>query len=644
MSACQWTWEEQSKTYGNYGNANQWTVNAGLTSLARESCQNSADARAGKSADLVYTFITLTGDARRDFEAALGWESVLRPHLEAMTAGANGAVAAGQIRAGLEALEQSDRLVLLRIDDYGCRGLTGPEFPDAETPESAYGNFIKLCRLDLFSGKDEASGGSFGLGKAVYWRFSGLQTVLFNSVLSAEDAVEGKRLNRVFGVNQGTVHRVDGKAYQGRGYFGVPDEDGAARSTWDREDLVRRLHLLREDDRPGTSALVLAFHDPDNPVTEDETPDKVVQRLARGLREGIEESFWPLLTRGGMRVRIRHVDNGTLVNDTPVDPSETYTELVRALKRYDAGDVDQSLEKPYDVVVRPLPIDVSRRRTGDQHDQFTHQARLVVTLSDDNRDGLEDRVCLFRKPEMVVQTIDKRYEGRRYHAFVVAGVAVAPDAPTVEDRHADDFLRFAEPPAHDRWVPGRGRYQASQVNLTANYIAPWVPNLLAIEKRVHDALDELFDVIPTPDDKGPQSVLRHLRFLKSDTPGSVSAGGAPRKPVIEIVDWKVRDGSWHVEVEVEAKNRDDGWSLEPSLVLVGLDGGRQSVKWSGDLVAVEGCSTAGGRVLIPARPRARKVKARFKGTSIADLPIPADMSVVDVLTGPTGPLQTEEGA
>src|SRR4051812_22597528 len=119
MRTCQWTWEAQSKTYGNYGNANQWTVNAGLTSLARESCQNSADARTGHSADLVYTLITLSGDARRDFEEALGWDAVLRPHLQAMTAGASGAVAAGQIRAGLEALDQTERLVLLRIDDYG---------------------------------------------------------------------------------------------------------------------------------------------------------------------------------------------------------------------------------------------------------------------------------------------------------------------------------------------------------------------------------------------------------------------------------------------------------------------------------------------------------------------------------------------
>lgn len=50
-----WCWERRSRNYGNFGNANQWTVNAGLSSLARESTQNSADARTSTPAELVFT-------------------------------------------------------------------------------------------------------------------------------------------------------------------------------------------------------------------------------------------------------------------------------------------------------------------------------------------------------------------------------------------------------------------------------------------------------------------------------------------------------------------------------------------------------------------------------------------------------------
>ncbi len=92
-----------------------------------------------------------------------------------MADAATGAVTAGQLQSGLKALRSAEPLTLLRIADYGARGLIGPEF--AEGDPKAYGNFVKLCRLDLYSGKDKTSGGSFGLGKAVYWRFSRLQTV-----------------------------------------------------------------------------------------------------------------------------------------------------------------------------------------------------------------------------------------------------------------------------------------------------------------------------------------------------------------------------------------------------------------------------------------------------------------------------------
>ncbi len=122
----------------------------------------------------------------------------------------------------------------------------GPEFPEDGVDPDDFGNFIRLCRLDLFSGKDKASGGSFGLGKAVYWRFSRLQTVLFNSCLYYGDAVDEQNQNRLFGVNQGVLHTVDGVGYQGRGYFGVPDAQGDVSSVWANEETVSALQVARK--------------------------------------------------------------------------------------------------------------------------------------------------------------------------------------------------------------------------------------------------------------------------------------------------------------------------------------------------------------------------------------------------------------
>src|ERR1700712_4534011 len=92
-----WQWPKQDPTYATYGNANQWTVNAGMTSLARESAQNSNDARLPDTkAQLVYSFIRLSGTERTAFLEAAGWSESLHAHLRAMASDSKGSVAAGQ--------------------------------------------------------------------------------------------------------------------------------------------------------------------------------------------------------------------------------------------------------------------------------------------------------------------------------------------------------------------------------------------------------------------------------------------------------------------------------------------------------------------------------------------------------------------
>lgn len=625
-----WQWEAQSRNYANYGNANQWTVNAGLASLARESAQNSNDARlpGGERSDLVYTFTMLTGESRRRFEEALHWDDQLRPHLTAMAAAAEGAVSAGQLQSGLKAVEESEALMLLRIADYGARGLTGPEF--AEGDEADYGNFVKLCRLDLYSGKDRASGGSFGLGKAVYWRFSRLQTVLFNSTVTPTDAVDGNWRNRVIGVNQGVVHRMSGSQFQGRGFFGALNGSGDVASVWDHDGLTTALRLDRTDDRPGTSALLVGFYDPDEPEKALRDIGEL-KALAKNLGNAIEEDFWPLLTRDRLRVQIEVVDDDRLVYQHTVAPEEQYTELTRALRKFDAGDIADTLDAVGSIVVRDVPIKVSARTDADdRHPAFEHTAKLVVTLSDDQKDSLENKVCLLRRPEMVVQTVDKDFEGRTYHAFLLAGAAIHPDNPSMDDQRADDFLRFAEPPAHDQWIPRSGRARTSQANLTAHYKAPWVPNLRNIETGIIDQLLKLFGAPPVVEGQPPKAIFKNLGFLHGERGTGGRSKSSPRKPEIRIHQAAVVDGAWEVDFEIRAKNRPEGWAVVPRLAFVGLDGGHMDIGWA-RLDIEDGAETDGdGTVVLRPRPRGRILSASVHGVSVGDLPIPASESAIDV--------------
>jgi hypothetical protein len=623
-----WQWDQRSESYANYGNANQWTVNAGLESLGREATQNTNDARVSSNAEMVFTFIRLTDEHRKAFEQALGWDAELRPHLESMSSSSGGAVSAGQIKRGLEDLQNSQPLLLLRIADYGCVGLTGPEFPKHNMAETEFGNFIKLCRLDLFSGKDQAAGGSFGLGKAVYWRFSRVQTVLFNSTVAPDAGVDGKHRNRLLGVNQGVVHTLGNVGYVGRGFFGEGADDSLVRSAWDGQALVDQLCLTRKDERTGTSALIVGFYDPDRPDLGSSDLNDVTGTLVHELEVAIETHFWPLLTRKRLKVRIEVEDNGVRVAESVVDPRNSYPELVTALTKFDADDVSSTLTDLGQIVVKDISVEVAKRKDEVPHERFIHDAKLVVTLSDDEKDSLENRVVLFRRSEMLVETLDKTFEGMTYHAFLVAGGAINPGNSTQAELLADDFLRFAEPPAHDRWIPG-GRAQASQANLTARYTPPWVPNLTKIRDEILKALESIFEPAPPDTDAPPDSVLRHLRFMSGGKGNTSSSGAAHRKPTVDVTSAAVEDGRVRVGFTVRVKNRPEGWSMVPQLTFRGLDGGGEKIPW-------ESISATGvgewhdGRLVIPGIAKGRFLKAALSGLSTLDLPIPASEAGIEV--------------
>lgn len=627
-----WRWSLADPTHQSYGNSNQWAVSAGVQALARESAQNSNDARIDAKATLIYELIRLSGDKKDRFERALRLREELLPHLESMGDVAAASVAAKQIRAGLEALNKSpDHLVLLKVSDYGCKGLDGPDLPGSDDEES-WGNLIKLCRLDLFSGKDEDAGGSFGLGKAVYWRFSRIQTALFNSTIEEKSAVDGQFENRVLGVSQGVPHKLDGTRFVGRGFFGEPNADGNPVATWAPAEL-EDLQLDREDNRPGATALVIGFYDPDTPEASDSLEG--LRQLAEQLQEGIEENFWPLLTRNRLEVQIRVRDNDEVHFEPIANPRSNFPELVQALERYDSNELDESLDAPYSTVVRDIPIKIPERIGAEQHREFVHTAKLVVTISDDQKDSLENRVCLVRQPEMVVETIDRAFEGKTYHACLLAGIAVDPYSDDEENRHADQFLRLAEPPAHDQWIPRSGRSQASQANLTSDTYRPWGPALKGIRTTVEDALKELFDVAPTPDERGPQSIVRHLRFLTERGLGQSGPSNPLRRPQIDLTHWEVVNGRWSVTFTITARNQGGGWLIRPDLRILGLDGRGEVVAWdsiwseSAD-VAIDDEMTI---VQIPSKDRGRRLEVVVSALSDASLPIPATESVIDVVVG-----------
>ena len=202
-------------------------VKGDVDTLTRETGQNSRDQKSGKApVKLVYTLIELSGEDKKDFLKAMDWPR-LRKHLEAC---ANDPGETGpRMRRGLAMIESEAPLRCLRIEDFGARGLQGEDFDSKK-------NFGLLCRAEFKTSNEGGRGGSYGLGKAVLWRFSGIATVLLSSVVQG---CESKGI-RLFGRTDIPSHSIPGdREYQSSGWFGARQKSKTD-STYYAEFNIRR--------------------------------------------------------------------------------------------------------------------------------------------------------------------------------------------------------------------------------------------------------------------------------------------------------------------------------------------------------------------------------------------------------------------
>jgi hypothetical protein len=231
-----------------------------LDVFVREVLLNSHDRIKGSDPVRVkFRLHQLDGLYRKRFLDALAWES-LKSHL--VTSSTGNSPLALRMRQGLQELGNMP-LRLLQITDSGTEGLTGGE-------DEPTANFNALCRHVLYTSEDRPQrGGSYGLGKAVLWRFSSFSTVLFSSRMDGNPRAGF----RIFGRAKLPYHETGENAWRGPGWFGKSETkpDGRrAVSVWDEEaeNAARHLLLFRPaQEDTGTSILVVGFQEP----TQEET-------------------------------------------------------------------------------------------------------------------------------------------------------------------------------------------------------------------------------------------------------------------------------------------------------------------------------------------------------------------------------------
>lgn len=587
------------------GLANAQIFDPEIDSFVREVLQNARDQKLdGEKSVLVrFALWELEGPHLSSFLGAMGWPG-LRPHLDA--AAAQGGITISQrLQEGLD-LVDGGTLRLLLISDSGTRGLTGGE-NDEES------NFNALCRHELVTSSERReSGGSFGIGKSVLWRFSTLSTVLFSSCVSDSNTI------RFFGRTLLPWHATGERAWEGSGWLGYPEPTPAGeRAVSVRDAQAGPLAAACQIDRTagdfGTSILVVGF---DEPALETERP---LEDICEAIAESAARWFWPALLDEEMKIVVEGWENDERIFARHAHATtKEVAPFVAA--RTGSLEVDETLDSPGEIVERNLELSVpaQRHRPGhidDPRPAMTAPVRLRVRMAESGEPDHANTVSLQRGTGMVVEYRDVHRRSSidiGFHAVLQAGLS---HGSTANDQAAEEFLRAAEPPAHTEWTHKTER-------IKAEYKTGGKGAIDGLFASIDQAIRELATDDEIETDEGPDA-LRKLFPI----PG---VGNLEPKPYYRLHDPQghLKDSRWEFGARYSRKEpQDDSWTFRVLLVIdqEGTGGPAKGVKVPIELLSV---STEAdlrgpepdGSFLVRVAGNTREVEFSGRSQAIEDLP------------------------
>jgi hypothetical protein len=560
-------------------------INPQLDTFDREVTQNSHDQRlSGQKASVRFTLSSLDGEAKEAFLDALAWPN-LSDHLKG--AAESGGITIGpQLRQALDDLEDGP-LALLRIDDWGTKGLYGGE-------DAATGNFAALCRHTLVTSETARErGGSFGLGKSVLWRFSRFSTVLFSSRFQDGDE---SRL-RFIGRCELPFHQTSEQSWAGAGWYGTPQrvEGGErAESVWggSAEEASLRLQLLRPVEMgTGTSILILGFFEP---RIEDQ---RGLEEIARDLIHSSARWFWPSMdpANESLTVSVRYTDEHGDERELAADITSEVLPFVHAKN---AATVVPVVKVPGDVAERVIPFTIPAKTefAGGGPEQIAEMLIRLRLATPDQSGDLGATVALMRGAGFVVkyQTPGELLTEVPFHAVLLSGLARGSED---SDKALDAFLRAAEPVSHNAWEAGTDR-------LGAEYRQGATARLRELWKAIARAAAEMCEVDQPDESQGPAK-LRELFALRG------RGGGAPTESGFRVDDqWAwFRGGRWNFRAAVTRTARSERrWGFSATLHLEGESGLGDQLPIESIATDVGTCTIADGVATCVVSPGTREVK------------------------------------
>jgi hypothetical protein len=411
--------------------------------FVREVLQNSLDAALPGKIVKVHFKLREIGSpgTKQNFLDAMGW-----PALRERVAAAN---RVRQLRDepsefGDPTQLENASLSVLEISETGTLGLVGKEAVRNEQDEKRWPGeppkaYIALARDDARREKQGlGSGGTYGLGKAVLWATSSVQTVLFFSRLSEpwEQTVHRAAAQARLG-----PHFLSTKIYRGLGYGG-DRQDGWCRPITNEkaQSFATKVGINRREqpDDAGTTILIPFWRQPDCADDDENVPTYAL--LARYAAR----YFWPAIVDERLEVSTES-ETGKL--DTAANHLSHYQPFIDLYQRVRDGESGEHDAKPEKISVT-VPKGPPPRKDPETK-TFVLAAMYNVIKEDEVREDFKCKIACIRGQGMVVGYA-KMTGNTLVRPFVAVALGGRTGDPTNGER-CDVLLGFSEYVTHTKW-------------------------------------------------------------------------------------------------------------------------------------------------------------------------------------------------
>ena len=426
------------------------------TSLVRESIQNSLDAANG--ADPVRVEFLYKQINSRDFPNFFG----LRNHIQGCI-DYYGNDAKRVYKPMLNVFPDNDGLKktipYLRVADYNTKGMT---YADGDTKSTFYA-FVRAIGVTV---KDEtgARGGSFGYGKAAYYKMSPFSTVFISTM--------DTNFHRSFeGASVLSTHKLNGEVLTSVGYY----DNNNGKPITNGEDIP----VPFRRDEPGSNIDIIGIEKEINSV------DNIFTEVIR--------NFWMAIYDGILEVQ---------VEEEVLNKENLFT----LMKRYFPKLADNT-KRNSSTYTNPRPYydAVANADIDDAHKLFTDKlksvgnVKLYTAIIPEEEEMERTKVVFMRSLKMHVYT-------QKYNlSKSIAAVFIC------EDRNGNRLLGHLEPPAHNEWKAKHWRDERNRImpdgQLALDEIQQFIDrsfrSLINAEEGESLDITELEDYLPIPADLLP---------------------------------------------------------------------------------------------------------------------------------------------